>query len=48
MSTVIPIGYFRELKHGMENGPSIHEACQKGGYASEKNLLISYLYLTPQ
>lgn len=43
MITVIPVGYFRELKHGMESGPSILEATQRGAYGSEKALLVSYL-----
>lgn len=43
MSIVIPIGYFREFRHGMENGPSIHEATQRGNYGGEKSLLVSYL-----
>lgn len=37
------VGYFRELRHGLDNGPSLSEAVGKGQYLNEKGKLISYL-----
>ncbi len=38
-----PIGYFKELKHGLINGPCLNELLGKGDYAAHKSQLLSYL-----
>jgi hypothetical protein len=40
---ITPVGYFRELRHGMSNGPSLKEAVSKGQYSFEKAKLVFYL-----
>ncbi|MFC4157924.1 hypothetical protein [Chitinimonas lacunae] len=43
MDKVKLVGYFRELKHGLRDGPSLKEAVEKGNYAAEKTELLAYL-----
>jgi len=40
---VTPVGYFRELRHGMSNGPSLRGAVAKGEYTADKTTLLAYL-----
>ena len=43
MTKVVPVGYFRELRHGLPDGPSLGLSAGRGGYLEDKARLISYL-----
>lgn len=43
MIKVVPIGYFRELRHGMPSGPVLVDAVNKGDFRGDKQALLEYL-----
>jgi hypothetical protein len=42
MKQLRPVGFFRELRHGMPNGPSLHDAQSPTAHTNEQKI-VTYL-----